>query len=198
MKFPKERVTINAKIKEHLKNQEYFEILKLKDEIFENLESLDEYAIETLIMVAFHLGDFDQVIIIYSELFKRGMESFAISYYGFLAMLANIDIFQAVSYIKKSELLNQNAIKEYFLSDGANYSNILFLGKVDAYGPLALVLVNFINGISKEVVGNVEIDSEYILFRFFDLINMLYEIGYPDEIISKLTQALKIIFNLEV
>ena len=198
MKFPKERVTINAKIKEHLKNQEYFEILKLKDEIFENLESLDEYSIETLIMVAFHLGDFDQVIIIYSELFKRGMESFAISYYGFLAMLANTDIFQAVSYIKKSELLNQNAIKEYFLSDGANYSNILFLGKVDAYGPLALVLVNFINGISKEVVGNVEIDSEYILFRFFDLINMLYEIGYPDEIISKLTKALKIIFNLEV
>jgi len=30
------------------------------------------------------------------------------------------------------------------------------------------------------------------------LINMLYEIGYPDEIIAKLTGALKIIYNLDV
>lgn len=198
MKFPKERVIINTKIKDFLNQNSHFDILKMKDEIFENIDVLDDYAFHSLIKSAFILGDFDQVVIIYSELFKRKIETFTLTYYGLLGLLANTDIYQAVSYIKKSELLNQNAIKEYFLKDGANYSNILFLSKVDVYGTLTMVLVNFVEGIAKEVVGNIDIDNEYILFRFFDLINMLYEIGYPEEIIQKLTYALKIIFNLEV
>ena len=198
MKFPKERVIINTKIKDFLSQNNYFEILKLKDEIFESYEILDDYAFNSLIKSAFILGDFDQAVVIYTELFKRKIETFTLTYYGLLGMLANTDIYQAISYIKKSELLNQNQVKEYFLKDGANYSNILFLSKIDVYGTLSIVLVNFIEGIAKEIVGNVDIDSEYILFRFFDLINMLYEIGYPEEIIQKLTYALKIIFNLDV
>lgn len=198
MKFPKERVIINTKIKEFLIENNYYEVLKMKDEIIENLHVMDDYAIEALIRSAFILGDFDRVVMIYSEFFKNGIESFATTYYGFLGMLANTDIYQAISYIKKSELLNQSAVKEYFLKDGANYSNILFLSKIDNYGPLALILVNFIEGIAREVVGNIDIDNEYILFRFFDLINMLYEIGYPDEIIGMLTQALKVMFKLDI
>lgn len=198
MKFPKERVVINTKIKELYEKKDFFEIVKMKDEIFANVKILDDYAFHMLIKSAFVLGDFDQVIIIYTELFKRKMESFTLTYYGLLGFLANVDIYQALSYIKRSELLNQSAVKEYFIKDGANYSNILFLSKIDVYGTLTLVLINFINGLAKEVVGNKELDSEYILFRLFDLINMLYEIGYPDAIIEKLTIALKVIFNLEI
>ena len=198
MKFPKEKVIINNRIKEYLNDNNYFEVLKMKDEILNINYSLDDYAYESLIKCAFLLGDFDSVVLIFSELFKRNRESLKLIYYGLLGMLANTDIYQAMSFIKRSELLNQSAFKEYFLKDGANYSNILFLSKVDEYGPLALILVNFIDGISKEVVGNIDIDNEYILFRFFDLINMLYEIGYPDSVIQKLTEELKVIFNLNV
>lgn len=198
MKFPKERVVINTKIKDYLKDNKYLEIVKMKDEIFENLEKLDEFAVEQLIRSAFILGDFDKVVLIYSQCFKKKFESLVLTYYGLLGFIANLDIYQAMNYIKKSELLNQPAIKEYFLQDGANYSNILHLAKINIYCPLALILVNFVDGIAKELVGKDEIDQEYILFRFFDLINMLYEIGYPDEIITKLTGALKVIFNLEI
>jgi len=198
MKFPKERVVITTKIKDYLKENNYFEILKMKDEIFQNIDTLDAFPLETLIRAAFILGDFNQVVLIYTECFKQGKESFILTYYGLLGFLANVDIFHAISYIKKSELLNQAAIKEFFLNDGANYSNILNFAKLNTYFPLALILVNFVEGIAKEVVGRDDVDSEYILFRFFDLINMLYEIGYPDEIIAKLTGALKIIYNLDV
>ncbi len=198
MKFPKERVVINTRVKEYLNNNKYYEVIKMKDEIFSSLDVLDDYAVDALIKSAFIVGDFDMVGLIFSECFKHRKESFALLYYGMLGFLANVDIYQAVSYIKKSELLNQASIKEYFEKDGANYSNILYLSRIDTYGPLALILVNFIDGIAREIVGNDDIDREYILFRFFDLINMLYEIGYPDEIITKLTGALKVMFNLEI
>jgi len=198
MKFPKERVVLNNKIKEYLKQKQYIEIIKMKNEILDSLHILDDYTYCVLIKSAFLLGDFNNVVLIYSELFNRKIESYKLTYYGLLGLLANIDIYQALSFIKKSELLNKPEVREFFMKDGANYSNILVSGKLDLYFPLTLVLVNFIEGIAKELVGNLDIDSEYILFRFFDLVNMLYEIGYPDEIIQKLTFALKIIFNLNV
>lgn len=198
MKFPKDRVIINSKIKEFLENKDYYAILKMKDEILDKAGVLDEYSYNTLIKVAFVLGDFDRAIVIFSSLFQQDIENYILLYYGFLCMLANTDIYQAKSYINKSELLKDPAVQEYFLKDGANYSNIKHLSKIDINYTLTLILINFIEGISKEVTGDIEIDNEYILFRFFDLINMLYELNYPDEIINELTIALKIIFNLEV
>jgi hypothetical protein len=197
MKFPKERVVLHNKIKELLSQNQYMEVLKLKDEILNSETVLDDFIYSSLAKSAFLLGDFDNVVLIYSELFKRKLESFKLTYYGLLGLLANIDIYQAISFIKRSEILNEPAIKEYFIKDGANYSNILLTSKIGKYVPLTLILVNFIEGVSKEVVGNIDLDNEYILYRFFDLINMLYELGYPDDILSYLFTAFKIIFNLD-
>lgn len=198
MKFPKERVFINSKIKEYLSNEDHFSIRKLKDEILSNYETLDNYAFENLIRSTFIVGDFDQTIIIFSDLFQKGIETFPILYYGFLSFLANTDIYQVLSYIRKSTLLQSNNYQEYTNKEGANYSNILYLSKLEHYATLTLILINFIEGISREVIGNIEIDQEYILFRFFDLINMLFEIGYPVEIISSLSSSLRIIYNLDM
>jgi len=198
MKFPKEKVVITNRINELKSNSDYFGIFKMKDEILTNYDILDSSIYENLISSTFYLGNFDDVIVIGSELIANDVETFEVIYYTLLALIANVDIYQAMSLIGKSKLLNLDEIKEYHANDGANYSNLLYFSETLSSSTLALIIVNFVKGLSREMTGNVEVDHEYMLFRFFDLINMIFEIGYPLEIIQRLTRAMKIIFNLEV
>lgn len=198
MRFPKEKVLILNKINDLKKKNDYYGIFKLKDEILENYQVLDSSIYNSLISSTFYLGNFDQVIIIGHEFFNKDVETFEIIYYTLLALIANVDIYQAMSTIKKSKILNLEDIKEFHSSDGANYSNLLHFSDTLSSSTLSLLIVNFVEGISREMTGNIDVDHEYLLFRFFDLINMVYELGYSLEIIQDLSRAMKIIFNLEI
>ena len=48
----------------------------------------------------------------------------------------------------------------------------------------------------RETSSMKEINRDLLLFRFFDLVNLVYEIGYPLKIIQELSSAMNIIFNL--
>lgn len=196
MKFPKEKAVITSKIKELMEKKDYYSIYQAKDDILLNYQVLDRSLFTDLISSVFLIGNFDEAISIGSDLMKKDIETFDILYYTLLSLLANTDIYQAMSVIRKSPLLNLDEVKEYHASDGANYSNLLHYA--DSTSILSLLIVNFIEGLSREMTGHPDIDREYILFRFFDLINMVYELGFPLAIIEDLGRALKVIFNLDV
>ncbi len=198
MKFPKEQARTNIKINEYLNKEDYISIYNMKDEILTNYQELNNFAFDNLVKSCFFLKKYDQVVILYFEFLKKEIETYSIVYYTILALIANIDIYQALSIINKSKLLKQEQLQIYFEIDGANYLNLIKSNKLLEEEQLAILVVNFLKGISRELANNIELDQEYILFRFFDLINMLYEIGYPDGIITKLIFALKIIFNIEI
>lgn len=198
MRFPKEKVVIENKINQLLKENDYYGIFMMKDDILNNYQVLDQSVFHQLISSTFYIGNFDEVCLISNQLKAMNIESFEIIYYTILSLIANVDIYQAMSYVKKSKLLNNEDIKEFYTADGANYSNLLFLSDKSLMQALALLMVNFVEGLSREMTGNIDVDQEYIMFRFFDLINLVYEIGYPLAVIQELSHALKIIFNLEI
>lgn len=198
MKFPKQKVLITHEVNACLAHDDYFGIFKMKDKILENSSELDKKIFGDLMFSTFIIGNFDDVVLIYSELKKKGIETYLTLYYNLLSLIANDDLFQAVSTIKKSTILAASEIKELYQEDGANYSNLLFYA--DHYDSLTLLLliVNYINGIVRESTGAKEINRELLLFRFFDLINLVYELGYPLKIIQELSFVMKIIFNLSI
>lgn len=198
MRFPKEKVVITTRLNDYLLNNDFFEVMKMKDEILDNYQVLEPNVFAQLISSAFLVGNFEEVIRIGEALSAKEKESFDTIYYYLLACIGITDIYRAMSFIKRSKLLNLEEIKIYHIEDGANYSNLLRFSSALSSATQALLIVNFVEGIARELTGNLDIDKEYLLFRFFDLINMIYEIGYPFEIIESLTQAIKIIFNLDL
>lgn len=198
MKFPKEKVLITHEVQECLARGDYFGVYKLKDRILENSGILDNRIFQDLIFSTFLIGNFDDAVLIYSELKKRGVETYSTVYYALLSLIANEDMFQAASLINKSELLSSPEAWEFHQEGGANYSNLLPYADYNDSFTLALLLANFVKGIMREGSGMREINRELLLFRFFDLVNLVYELGYPLKIIQELTNAMKIIFNLSL
>ncbi len=198
MKFPKLKAQLTIKIDSLLKENDYQSIYKLKEEILNELEDLDNYCFNSLVKSSFYLRKYDQVIILYFEFLKNNIETDEILYYTLLAHIALVDIYQALSIINKSSILNDSSILEYLEVDGANYSNLIKTNKLAKEKQLVILITNFIKGIARELANNITIDQEYILLRLFDLINTLYEIGYYDELIQELLDVLKIIFELDI
>lgn len=198
MKFPKQKVLINNEIDESLLRDDFFGVYKLKDRIIENAELLDNKNFKDLLTSTFIIGNFDDVVLIASELKKKGIETYDTIYYCLLSLIANNDLYQGMAIIKKSTILNSLEIKELHLEDGANYSNLLHYAEGYPSFTLLLIIVNYLEGIIRESSGKIEIDREYLLFRFFDLINLIYELGYPLNIIQELSFVMKIMFNLAI
>ncbi len=198
MRFPKQKVQITHEINDNLSRGDYFGVFKLKDKILDNSEELDKKVFGDLLSSTFIIGNFDDVVLIASELKKKGIETYDTLYYSLLALIANEDIYQAMSIIKKSIILNAAEVKELRLEGGANYTNILSYADNFPGFTLLLLIVNYLEGIIQESAGKIEVNREYLLFRFFDLINLVYELGYPLKIIQDLSAVMKIIFNLAV
>lgn len=198
MRFPKEKVLITTQFNDLKKKNDIFGIAKMKDQVLENYEVLEPNIFSKLVSSTFIIGNFDDTIKIGNELIAKNIETFDILYYTLLSLIARTDIYQAMSLIKKSKILNLEEIKKFHSLEGANYSNLLNFSAALSSSTLTLLVVNFIEGIAREMTGNIDVDRDYLLFRFFDLINMVYEIGYPYEIIEELSKAIKLIFNLDV
>lgn len=195
MKFPKEVARIVGIVKQSCKQEDYKEIYKLKDEMFLNYDDLkDDSVFNSLVKSAFHLGMYDEDVLIGEELLKRGYESHEALYYILLSCLANNDIYHALSIIKRSKIINHPETKKYLANDGANYSLLLGLSHKTPSILLLLIIVNLINGIGIEMMLGLDVNLEYIFGRMLELIDQLYEMGYHIEIINELTKVVKMIF----
>jgi len=200
IKFPKEKTQIINNFLDAYYNQDYKKAITYKDDILRNYEILkDEELFEKLLESYFELYAFEEVIMVGDELRKYKYESFDLYFYMLSSFIALTDIYRASILIKRSPLLNHESIKFYYEKEGANYSNILSLSKVLFFQAApCLLLVNFINEVIKELGGSIDLDKEYLLYRFFDLINMIYELGYDEWIILRLERTLKIIFEIDI
>ena len=198
MRFPKEKVLITKEVNDSLNRGDFFSIFKMKNRIIDNFEVLEPEVFSRLLASTFIIGNFDEAVIIGLELRTRGIETYDTLYYLLLSLIANNDIYQALSIINRSKLLNRQEIKEFHQEDGANYSNLLAYADHEPEFTLLLLIVNYIKGLANELNNQSEKDLDYSLFRFFDLINLVYELGYPLKIMQELSSIMKIIFNLSI
>lgn len=200
IKFPKGKSQTISRIYEAYDSEKYNVVCSFKDELVESVELFkDTDLFDILLESYFQLFLFDEVIMVNDELLKKGYESFDTIYFTLLSHIALVDIYQAKSLIKRSKILNNESVKHFYSNDGANYNNILSLNNDVFYETsLCLLIVNFVNEVSKEMLGDIEVDKEYLLYRFFDLINVVYELGYEDSIIKELDRVLRIVFQIEV
>ena len=109
----------------------------------------------------------------------------------------DLDLDYLIVLISTSFKTNEFVILYYYLSKtnfkkeiedgGANYTN--YLNIIDKKQQLALVLTNFSLGVIKEKKEQ-EIDDDYLNYRVIDLLNILFEIGYEDEVLNKIYHLL--------
>jgi len=199
MKFPKEKVRIIQIVNSHKKNQDYRAIIMMKEDIMKQIEELqDTEVVDDLMMSMFYLNRYDELIILGEELNKKEYESWRELYYLLLACLGNSDIFYGMSIIKRSKILSDAKIKEFYRDDGSNYLNIGFTNELKTIEKLVLILVNFIEGLIVIAQNKFVVDKEFLAIRILEMLDTLYELGSPEEIIEELTDKIKMMFFREV
>lgn len=199
MKFPKEKVRIIQIVNSYKKNQDYHAIIMMKEEIMKQIEELqDTQVIDDLLMSMFYMNHYDELIILGEELNKKEYESWTGLYYLLLACLGNSDIFYGMSIIKRSKILLDEKIKEFYSEDGLSYLSIGLTNKLTTTEKLGLILVNFMEGLLVTPQNKFVIDKEFLAIRVLEMLDTLYELGSSEEIINELTEKIKMIFFEEV
>lgn len=200
MKFPKENTLLSVKIKEARKIEDYKTIYKLQNEVINEIEyfkTFDCEVLDYLLEATYFIGDVNKVVMLGEEYLKNGYESFSQVYYMLLSCLVNVDIFQSVNLIRKFMILNDSEIKSYYTGDEAHYASLIRF-ESDEFKNLSLVLCNFVMELSKESVLIAKLDREYLFYRFYDVVNLLNELGFVSSIVLKLSDDIRNIFMLEV
>lgn len=199
MKFPQESALITRNIKTLFLDCDYQAVCQYKNQLFDNFEMVKKFKVfEMLVISAFNLGYYDEVILIGEELLKREYESNEELYYVLLSCLANDDIFHGLSLIKRSRIINNPLNEQYLSSDGANYSYLLQLPDKDNSFVLLFLIVLLIKAIGKEYNMGLNVDKRYIFDRFVEEVDLLYEMGYDKNIIDKLSEAIEKIYILPI
>ncbi len=199
MKFPKEKVRIIQIVNSYKKNQDYHAIIMMKEEIMKQIEELqDTQVIDDLLMSMFYMNHYDELIILGEELNKKEYESWTGLYYLLLACLGNSDIFYGMSIIKRSKILLDEKIKEFYSEDGLSYLSIGLTNKLTTTEKLGLILVNFMEGLLVTPQNKFVINKEFLAIRVLEMLDTLYELGSSEEIINELTDKIKMIFFEEV
>ena len=199
MKFPKEKVRIIQIVNSYKKNQDYHAIIMMKEEIMKQIEELqDTQVIDDLLMSMFYMNHYDELIILGEELNKKEYESWTGLYYLLLACLGNSDIFYGMSIIKRSKILLDEKIKEFYSEDGLSYLSIGLTNKLTTTEKLGLILVNFMEGLFVPSQNKLVMNKEFLAIRVLEMLDTLYELGSSEEIINELTDKIKMIFFEEV
>ena len=156
----------------------HFDIL-LKDGLRDDY--LNDY--NSLIVMLTKLKRFEDVENLYAELKRKGIESLTLVSCALVSTFTE-DIYKALSIINNSLVLNSK-LSKYLEVGGANYNNLL-VEKEETQ--LAFILSNFIKELGK-------CENDMIVVKYYELISLLYEIGYSESIIDKLTKIGYILFN---
>lgn len=197
IKFPKEEIVFVEKLRNSIITKE--DIKEVVDEVLEHAKFLYQYnpkLLDTYIKTLFELRLFEMVINITEDLKKQNLESMDWYFYSFASLIANKDFLYVKRLIKKSELFSSPSIQYLIDPEEAHYSAILNLHPdlLDTIGP-SLILINFTNELIQESL-NQDIDDEYMIMRFFDLLNLLYEYSVDEKIIDLFDKTIKSIYEI--
>ena len=191
-----EKLSMIKRVNELYQNKKYQEIISLKNNILKfTIEENDIFLYEKIIKSAFSLDKYSLIIELSNKLNSSGYESYVIIYYSCLSFIALTNLYQANLYLMSSRLLSDASHKLLYASDGANYSNIL--AQDNKNGIYAMVMVNFVFGLCRETTrNNVNVNNEYLFYRVMDLLNVLVELNYPEEIVNKIYKDFVKIFKI--
>ncbi len=169
-------------------------------EIVNNLSYVQNYHPEImtkLLESLFRMKKFDEVIATGTIFLNKSYSNFDIYYYILASHIGKIDFIKAIELIKNDKVLSDPSIKFYYSKEEANYSNIHNLSKeLFMMCGNCLLLINYIVEIVEEFPNTNDINKEYLLLRYFDLLNMLYEQGFEENIIERFSLAMTVIFEL--
>lgn len=200
LKFPKEEVIFLETIKEAYENKDFKFIINNEHNIIEKSDFIkknEDIIFVYLIEAFFNNRLFEKAITVTEELFKKGIEKFECYFYTLASLIAKNDFYYAKSIINRSKILNDETIKNY-IDDDSNYNILLTLHEAlfKEVG-LCLILVNFINEMIEESLKN-KITSDYIIMRYFDLLNLLYEYGIEEIYLNILKNTIEIIYEIQI
>lgn len=201
MKFPKDEIITLNQINDLLTNQQEVDIPSLSNKIIEYIDFIIKHypdVIDEYISKLFELRKFDHVINFVDELTKKGLENFNWYYYSLSSLIANNDIYYAKRIIANSKILQDQSLHFLINSEDADYNAIFNLHStlLETAGP-CLILVNFINELLYESL-KTNITSDYLIMRFFDLLNLLFEYGVNEEIVKQFDKTVKIIYEIPI
>lgn len=200
IKFPKEEIKVVEKIKQVISNKN-LNIKDFFDEVTKNVIFINTYYPKLLnqyIYKIFESRDFDLLLNIIEDFKKEDIENYEWYYYVFASLIANKDLLYIKRLINKSKLFSDPSIAYLIDPEESNYSNIFNLHSELLYtlGP-TLILINFTNELIVETINN-KLNDEYIMMRFFDLLNILYESGVEQQILIKFQKTLEIIYEITI
>lgn len=200
IKFPKEKVLRINQIRQLYESHDYRSIAIQKDELLDSYDTFkDDSIYEILVEALVRIREFERAITLADELHRRGYERWSINFYALVSFLALEDIYQAKTYIRRSSLLQDEAIKIYLTKDYPPYSSILSITHIEYYDVAStLLLANLILELAHEVVKGQDISRKYILMRCFDVLNIMIELAYDDQIIEVIEEAIRLIFEIDV
>lgn len=201
IKFPKQNILFLNEIKKLIINRDYKSLLNEYNNIILNASFLNQYAVDALnnyFDILFDIKEYDKYITLVEELKKQDIENFKWYFYLFTILLHKKDIYYAKSIISRSKILNDSSIKYLISEEEGNYGQVMNLHNLllQEVGP-CLILVNFINELLSESF-NMEINDEYIIMRYFDLINLMFEYGMSEDFISIFTNTLETIYEIDI
>lgn len=199
MKFPKEEIILINKVRNIILTDDCSNIIEIGKEVLEHASFLNKYSkniIDAYIKKLFECREFESVISFVEDLIKINLEDCNWYYYALASLIANKDLYYAKRLITKSKLLNDKSISYLIDPENANYSAIfnLHYELLDTIG-LCLILINFINELITESL-NIKMEDEYLIMRFFDLLNLLFEYGLDENIIEQFEKTIKTIYEV--
>lgn len=194
IEFPREIFVLHKTINDAVDCEDYDIIYKNKDLIIDSFEYFKNTDIYVYLVKAYFFKEkYESVITLVTELLKKEYERLDCYYYLVLSCLALEDVYQGVSIIKKSRLLNSPEYAIYW-NDEATYSSLI--NCEDSLKKTGL-FVKFLMELVKEITFGDSKEVGYIGLRYFELVNTLFEIGFNEEFIKELINIANVIFVSE-
>ena len=194
--FLKEESLLISKINDYYKAKEYDKIATLRNDVFKSLDLFKKTDTIFQIVSSLFLGKyFSYCICFVEELLKHEIEDMKYSFYMLASLISVNDIDMAKNYLKRSKILNSNYVKSIILEDGANYASIKNAEDIDDIP--CLLLVNYVYEFEKEGKDNIkDYNIEDIrIYKYFELIDDIYEAHYDMEIVDFMTNIARIMFE---
>ncbi|MGD9605501.1 MAG: hypothetical protein AB7V00_05045 [Bacilli bacterium] len=196
MNSPEKQSKLALKIAKLWETNDLKTIYSLRHEVINNLEENNKQ-IDDVFMAGFVLKEFRNNFIFGQQLLAKNYESMAMLYYLLLSCIGDHNLFAALAIIKNSQILNEKEYQEFHNWENANYAHLLTLPATDIFTSLVVLVMVYCEGLGRELNFADSQNDHILLVRWFDQINMLYEIGYPEEIIDELQKVSSIIFTIE-
>lgn len=201
IKFPKDKVVFIDLIKQLISSKNYKKLMMEYNNIISNSSFLNQYypeILDTYFEILFDVKEYEKYITLVEELRKQEIENYMWYFYAFTILLYKKDLYYAKSLIIRSKILNDSSIKYLIQEDEGDYTQIINLhpSLQTTIGP-CLVIINFINELLAEAYQN-NMTDEYIIMRYFDLINLLFEFGINEEFITIFINAVETIYEIDI